>query len=79
MACLKVMERKKKCKDFKIVEIQNMYGSALEEDFDWIVVSEETLKRAQKINEERERKGKRLINILSIPIVCENGKKISSD
>jgi cytidyltransferase-like protein len=70
---------KKKCKDFKIVEIQNMYGPALEEDFDWIVVSEETLKGAQKINEERERKGKKPINVLSIPIVREKGKKISSD
>jgi len=63
----------------KIIKIENEFGITLEKDFDYIVVSPETYETALKINEERERKRKRPIEIIKIDfILAEDGKPISA-
>ena len=80
-------ERKKNLEKFllekfgkraKIVKIEDIFGPTLKEDFDYLVVSEETFKNALKINKERKKLGKRLIEIVKIEMVlAEDGKPIS--
>ena len=41
----------------RILPLKDVYGTAVEEDFDAIVVSPETEKRAKEINEIRKKKG----------------------
>ena len=68
--------RKKKVEDFikgfskpyKIVKIYDKYGPTLKEDFDIIVVSPETFKTAEEINELREKKGMKKMEIVKIPL-----------
>ena len=66
-------------KNYKIVPISNKYGLTLDEDFDVIVVSEETSEVAKEINIIRRKKGLKEIRIEKIPMVmAEDGKPISS-
>ena len=86
--CLSFSERKKmleeflKSKDYrnyKIIPICNRYGLTLDEDFDAIVVSEETFPVAEEINRLRRERGKKEMRIVKIPMVlAEDGKPISS-
>ena len=65
--------------DVEIVELNDRYGTTLEEDFDFIVISPETYEVAVKINELRAKKGKKPIEIVCVPHVkAEDGKLISS-
>ncbi|MFH1036695.1 MAG: phosphopantetheine adenylyltransferase [Patescibacteria group bacterium] len=63
----------------EIFEIKDKFGPTLENDFDYIVVSPETYKTALEINEEREKRNKKPIEIVKIDFVlAEDGKPISS-
>ena len=59
---------KKFGKKYRIVKIQDIFGPTLEEDFDAIVVSEETKNNAEKINDEREKRNLKKMEIVTIPI-----------
>ena len=56
-------------KPYRIVEINDMYGPTLEEEFDAIVVSRETRENAERINEERIKRGLKRMEIVEIPII----------
>ena len=63
----------------KIVPIDQKYGLTLKEDYEAIVVSPETKKIAEEINQKRKKMGKHLLKIISIPyVLSEDGKPISS-
>lgn len=63
----------------EIREINDKFGFAVKEDFDFIVVSPETYPAAMQINEEREKKAKKQIEIIKIDFVlAEDGLPISS-
>lgn len=65
--------------DLEIEKIDNSFGFAVEEDFDYIVVSSETRTRAEKINQERELLGKEKIEIVEVDfILADDGEPISS-
>ena len=80
--------RKKELEDFiiaefskkpKIVKIEDRFGFALEQDFDYIVVSPETCKTAELINAKRRENNKKPIKIIKIKFVlAEDGKPISA-
>ncbi len=80
-------ERKKNLEDFikkefsvvpNIVKIEDKFGPALKEDFDYIVVSPETYETAVLLNEEREKTEKKPIEIVKVDFVlAEDGKPIS--
>lgn len=82
-------ERKKKLEELlrgfdktnEIIKIDDAYGIAtIDPDIDCIVVSEETLLRAQEINAVRFKKGIGKLSILVIPLVlAEDGKPISGE
>ncbi|NPA76117.1 MAG: inosine/xanthosine triphosphatase [Euryarchaeota archaeon] len=55
-------------KKFRIVKIHDLYGPTLTEDFDAIVVSEETRVNAELINREREKRNMKPMKIITIPI-----------
>jgi len=62
-----------------IVPITDKYGLTLEEDFDAIVISPETEKIAEEINQKRKLKGKKPLKIIKIPyVLADNGNPISS-
>jgi pantetheine-phosphate adenylyltransferase len=62
-----------------IEPLLDRYGSAIEADFDAIVVSEETLPVAVEINKIRREKGKRKVDIHQIScVLAEDGRWISS-
>lgn len=62
-----------------IVKLEDPYGSALVEDYDFIVVSPETYPVAVKINELRKEKGLKPIAIVRVDyVLAEDGKPISS-
>lgn len=64
----------------KILEINDKFGFALKGDFDYIIVSPETYETALEINEEREKRNKKPIEIVKIDLVlAEDGKLISSN
>ena len=64
---------------YKIVKINDEFGPALKEDFDYIVVSPETYNTAVLINQKRRQKKKKPIKIIKIKFVRgENGQPISS-
>jgi pantetheine-phosphate adenylyltransferase len=66
-------------KPYDIDEILDETGPAASGDFDAIVVSEETLDGARRINEMRDVAGLRPLKILAIGLVCANdGRPISS-
>lgn len=55
------------------------FGSAAEEAYDAIIVSPETFKMAEKINEARRKKGLRPMEVIMIPcILADDNKPISS-
>lgn len=65
-------------REAEIVKIKNIFGPTLDEDFDYLVVSEETFGNALKINEERKKLGKKEIEIVKIKMVlAEDEKPIS--
>jgi len=66
---------------YRIIKIDDNYGIAtLDPEIDCIVVSEETLLRAEEINLIRFKKGLKKLTIVVVPIVtAENGRPISSD
>jgi len=59
--------------------IKDKYGPAIKEEFDAIVVSHETRKTAEEINEKRKQKRKKPLKIIQISFVlAEDGHPISS-
>ncbi len=64
---------------WNIEPLHDRYGSALDADFDAIVVSEETLPAAIEINNLRRQKKKRKVDIHQITcVLAEDGRWISS-
>jgi pantetheine-phosphate adenylyltransferase len=62
-----------------IVPIYDKYGLTLQEDFDAIVVSPETMNVAKEINEKRKKLGRKTMKIIRIPFVlAEDNIPISS-
>jgi pantetheine-phosphate adenylyltransferase len=62
-----------------IEPLSDRFGSAIESDFDAIVVSEETLPVAVEINKCRREKGRRKVDIHQIScVLAEDGRWISS-
>ncbi len=66
--------------NFQIAKLDDSYGSTIyEDDFDAIVVSEETEPTAIEINEIRKNKGMKALDIIVISFVyAEDGIPISS-
>ncbi len=65
--------------EWSIEPLNDRYGSALDADFDALVVSEETLQAATEINRLRREHGKRKVDIHQITcVLAEDGKWISS-
>jgi len=63
----------------KIEPIKDRFGPSINEDFDAIVVSPETINTAREINKERRKIGKKPLKIIKIPFVmAEDDKPISS-
>lgn len=82
-------ERKKTMEQFLLEErfkghvriepIYDKYGPSVEEDFDAIIVSPETLHAAEEINKKRERLHKKPLEIIQIPFVmAADNQPISS-
>ena len=82
-------ERKKNLEEFLekkgwkkravIVSLSDAYGPAAHDDFDAIIVSPETFRRAMEINEVRRKKNLEELKIIKIPFVmAEDGIPISS-
>ncbi len=66
----------KERKPYEVVRIEDSYGIAtLEPEIDCIVVSEETLLRAEEINAIRFKKGLEKITIIVTPIVLADDRK----
>lgn len=66
-------------KEAKIFKINDRFGPTLKEDFDYLVVSPETLSTAFLINRKRKLLNKKPIKIVKIPFVlAKDGKPISS-
>jgi pantetheine-phosphate adenylyltransferase len=62
-----------------IEPLNDRFGSALDADFDAIVVSEETLPVAMEINKLRRERGKKKVDIHQITcVLAEDGRWISS-
>ncbi|NCN64634.1 MAG: pantetheine-phosphate adenylyltransferase [Candidatus Altiarchaeum hamiconexum] len=65
--------------NYEILKIDDMYGIAtLEECLNAIVVSEETLPRAQEINAIRFKKRLKRMTIVVVPFVLKNNYPVSS-
>jgi pantetheine-phosphate adenylyltransferase len=78
-ALAEMCERLAGDKRFEIHEIQDEAGPAATGDFDAIVVSEETLDGARRINEMRETNGLRPLKILAIATFhASDGRPLSS-
>jgi len=64
---------------YTIEELNDRYGSALDVEFDALVVSEETLPIAKDINILRKERGRRKVDIHQITcVLAEDGRWISS-
>ena len=65
---------------FTIVPLSDDWGpSVVDEDFDAIIVSEETRNTAEKINKIRSKDGKKELLIVTVPMIkARDGKLISS-
>ncbi len=65
--------------DVTIVKLTNPFGTTLEDDFDYLVVSPETLPVAREINKRRKEMGKKPIRIVRVDFVlAKDGKPISA-
>jgi inosine/xanthosine triphosphatase len=75
----KFIKENKWKKKFKIMPLENIYGITLEENFDAIIVSPETEKRAKEINEIRKRKGMNEIRIIVVPyVIADDGIPVTT-
>ena len=79
----RVLERfirgKKFRASFRIEPLADRYGPAPDEDFDALVVSEETLPVGMEINRLRQERGKRKVDIHQIScVLADDGRWISS-
>ena len=65
---------------FQIVPLENDWGpSVVDEDFEAIIVSDETKSTAQKINTIRSAEGKSELEIVIVPMIkAQDGHRISS-
>jgi len=64
---------------FSIVPIFDEYGLTIDEDYDVIIVSPETVNTAEEINKKRINMGKKPFKIIKVPFVlAEDQKPISS-
>ena len=65
---------------FQIVPLENDWGpSVVDEDFEAIIVSDETKSTAQKINKIRSAAGKSELEIVVVPMIkAQDGHRISS-
>ena len=73
------VHEKKFASPWTIEPLNDRYGSAIDADFDAIVVSEETLPVAVEINRHRREKGRRKVDIHQIScVLAEDGRWISS-
>jgi pantetheine-phosphate adenylyltransferase len=64
---------------YSIEPLKDRYGTALDDDFDALVVSEETLPIAHEINSLRKEKGKGKVDIHQITcVLADDGRWISS-
>ena len=64
---------------WSIEPLNDRYGSAIDEDFDALIVSEETLKVAVEINKIRGSKGRKKVDIHQIScVLADDGRWISS-
>lgn len=64
---------------YRIEPLKDRYGTALDDDFDALVVSEETLPIAHEINSLRKEKGKGKVDIHQITcVLADDGRWISS-
>ncbi len=68
----------KEKKDYEIIKIDDTYGFSLERDADYILVTEETYKNAEKINEKRRKLGMKKLQIVKIDLLSDERGKISS-
>jgi pantetheine-phosphate adenylyltransferase len=65
--------------NWDIEPLNDRYGSALDADFDALIVSEETLPVAIEINKQRRENGKKKVDIHQIScVLAEDGRWISS-
>ena len=65
--------------DWSVEPLNDRYGSAIDADFDALIVSEETLKVAVDINKLRREKGRKKVDIHQIScVLAEDGRWISS-
>ncbi len=65
--------------NYEILKIDDMYGIAtLKEDLNAIVVSEETLPRAQEINAIRFKKGLKRLIMVVVPFTFKNNRPLSA-
>jgi pantetheine-phosphate adenylyltransferase len=66
-------------KSFEIVELNDRYGPALYEDFDYIVVSPETYDTALELNEARKAGGRKEFAVVRIPwVLADDFMPVSS-
>ena len=65
---------------FQIVPLENDWGpSVIDEDFEAIIVSDETKSTAQKINKIRSANGKTELEIVVVPMIrAQDGNRVSS-
>jgi pantetheine-phosphate adenylyltransferase len=65
--------------EWNVEPLSDRYGSALDADFDILVVSEETFPVAVEINELRRQRGRRKVDLHEIScVLAEDGRRISS-
>lgn len=75
----KYLEKKRHKKNYIIQTISDKYGPSIHGDFDVIVVSFETIKTAEEINNKRKEIGKKPLEIIEIkPVLADDGLPISS-
>jgi pantetheine-phosphate adenylyltransferase len=64
---------------YDIKPIFDRYGPSINNDFDAIVVSTDTVKTAEEINNKRQKIGKKPLKIIQIPLIkAQDGARISS-
>ena len=75
-----LLKSMKSLEKFQIVPLDNDWGpSVIDEDFEAIIVSDETKSTAQKINKIRSADGKSELEIVIVPMIrAQDGDRISS-